>query len=83
MHTKRVWLLITLIAVVGAAFTLGACGGTVSSASSADVQFLSPNDFSRADYVGKNIPTHLTDRVRVLFEEVDGVDSVFLVRDCE
>jgi pyrimidine operon attenuation protein/uracil phosphoribosyltransferase len=37
----------------------------------------------RADYVGKNIPTHLTDRVRVLFEEVDGVDSVFLVRDCE
>jgi pyrimidine operon attenuation protein/uracil phosphoribosyltransferase len=37
----------------------------------------------RADYVGKNIPTHLTDRVRVLFEEVDGVDSVFLVRECE
>jgi pyrimidine operon attenuation protein/uracil phosphoribosyltransferase len=37
----------------------------------------------RADYVGKNIPTHLSDRVRVLFEEIDGVDSVFLVRDCE
>jgi pyrimidine operon attenuation protein/uracil phosphoribosyltransferase len=37
----------------------------------------------RADYVGKNIPTHLTDRVRVLFQEVDGVDSVFLVRECE
>jgi pyrimidine operon attenuation protein/uracil phosphoribosyltransferase len=37
----------------------------------------------RADYVGKNIPTHLSDRIRVLFEETDGVDSVFLVRDCE
>ncbi len=37
----------------------------------------------RADYVGKNIPTHLSDRVQVLFQEVDGVDSVFLVRDCE
>jgi pyrimidine operon attenuation protein/uracil phosphoribosyltransferase len=37
----------------------------------------------RADYVGKNIPTHLSDRIRVLFEEIDGVDSVFLVRDCE
>jgi pyrimidine operon attenuation protein / uracil phosphoribosyltransferase len=35
----------------------------------------------RADYVGKNIPTHLTDRVRVLLEEVDGVDAVFLVRE--
>jgi pyrimidine operon attenuation protein/uracil phosphoribosyltransferase len=35
----------------------------------------------RADYVGKNIPTHLTDRVRVLLQEVDGVDSVFVVRD--
>jgi len=37
----------------------------------------------RADYVGKNIPTHLTDRVHALFQEVDGVDSVFLVRDGE
>jgi pyrimidine operon attenuation protein/uracil phosphoribosyltransferase len=36
----------------------------------------------RADYVGKNIPTHATDRVRVLLQEVDGVDAVFLVRDC-
>jgi pyrimidine operon attenuation protein/uracil phosphoribosyltransferase len=35
----------------------------------------------RADYVGKNIPTHLSDRVRVLLQEVDGVDSVFVVRD--
>jgi pyrimidine operon attenuation protein/uracil phosphoribosyltransferase len=37
----------------------------------------------RADYVGKNIPTHLTDRVRVLLQEVDGVDAVFLVRECD
>jgi pyrimidine operon attenuation protein/uracil phosphoribosyltransferase len=37
----------------------------------------------RADYVGKNIPTHLTDRVRVLLKEVDGVDAVFLVRECD
>jgi pyrimidine operon attenuation protein / uracil phosphoribosyltransferase len=35
----------------------------------------------RADYVGKNIPTHATDRVRVLLQEVDGVDAVFLLRD--
>lgn len=35
----------------------------------------------RADYVGKNIPTHLSDRVRVLLQEVDGVDAVFLVRE--
>ena len=37
----------------------------------------------RADYVGKNIPTHLTDRVRVCLQEVDGVDAVFLVRECD
>jgi pyrimidine operon attenuation protein/uracil phosphoribosyltransferase len=37
----------------------------------------------RADFVGKNIPTHLSDRVQVLLQEVDGVDSVFLVRDGE
>jgi pyrimidine operon attenuation protein/uracil phosphoribosyltransferase len=35
----------------------------------------------RADYVGKNIPTHLTDRVCVLLQEVDGVDAVLLVRE--
>jgi pyrimidine operon attenuation protein/uracil phosphoribosyltransferase len=35
----------------------------------------------RADYVGKNIPTHASDRVRVLLQEVDRVDAVFLVRD--
>src|ERR1700716_690330 len=35
----------------------------------------------RADYVGKNVPTHMTDRVRVLLQEVDHVDAVFVVRD--
>jgi pyrimidine operon attenuation protein / uracil phosphoribosyltransferase len=30
----------------------------------------------RADYVGKNLPTALTERVHVLLEETDGEDSV-------
>ena len=30
----------------------------------------------RADYVGKNLPTSLTERVRVLLRETDGEDSV-------
>lgn len=30
----------------------------------------------RADYVGKNIPTGLTENVRVLLSEVDGIDEV-------
>ena len=33
----------------------------------------------RADYVGKNIPTRLSDRVRVCLEEVDGEDGVVLL----
>jgi cytochrome c biogenesis protein CcmG/thiol:disulfide interchange protein DsbE len=53
MHTKRLWLLVTLLSVVAAAAVLGACGGSGSSASSANVQFLSPGDFSVADYAGK------------------------------
>ena len=56
MHTNKVWPLVTLLAVVAAASALGACGGSASaasSASSADVQFLSPKDFSVADYGGK------------------------------
>ena len=53
MHTKRLWLLLTLLALIGAASALGACGGSGSSASSADVQFLSPAEFSVADYAGK------------------------------
>ncbi len=32
----------------------------------------------RADYVGKNIPTALTEKVRVLLTEVDGTDEVRL-----
>jgi len=52
MHTKRVWLLVTLLVAV-AASALGACGGSGSSAPSTDVQFLSPKDFSVAGYAGK------------------------------
>ena len=32
----------------------------------------------RADYVGKNIPTSLTETVHVLLEEIDGRDAVLL-----
>ncbi len=32
----------------------------------------------RADYVGKNIPTSLSESVRVLFSETDGTDAVLL-----
>jgi cytochrome c biogenesis protein CcmG/thiol:disulfide interchange protein DsbE len=53
MPTKRVWLLLTLLVVVGAASALGACGGSASAAPSADVQFLSPQELSVADYAGK------------------------------
>ncbi|MCX6372758.1 MAG: TlpA disulfide reductase family protein [Actinobacteria bacterium] len=56
MHTKRVWLLLMLLVAAGAATALGACGGSDSSsspASSADVEFVSPGDFSVADYAGK------------------------------
>lgn len=35
----------------------------------------------RADYVGKNIPTSLNEDVSVRLAEIDGVDSVELVRD--
>ena len=53
MPTRRVWLLLTLLAVVGAASALGACGGSGSAAPSADVEFIAPADFSVADYAGK------------------------------
>jgi pyrimidine operon attenuation protein/uracil phosphoribosyltransferase len=33
----------------------------------------------RADFVGKNIPTHLSDRVDVHLDEVDGLDEVIIV----
>jgi pyrimidine operon attenuation protein/uracil phosphoribosyltransferase len=32
----------------------------------------------RADYVGKNIPTALSEKVRVKLAEIDGVDEVQL-----
>jgi pyrimidine operon attenuation protein / uracil phosphoribosyltransferase len=34
----------------------------------------------RADYVGKNVPTALTERIKVRLTETDGVDEVVLVR---
>jgi pyrimidine operon attenuation protein/uracil phosphoribosyltransferase len=34
----------------------------------------------RADYVGKNVPTALSERIRVRLVETDGVDEVLLVR---
>lgn len=37
----------------------------------------------RPDYVGKNLPTALGERVRVELEEVDGVDRVVLERSAE
>ena len=37
----------------------------------------------RADYVGKNIPTSLGERVRVRLTETDGRDEVVLVREPE
>ena len=33
----------------------------------------------RADFVGKNLPTSLAERVRVSLEAIDGVDSVSIL----
>jgi pyrimidine operon attenuation protein/uracil phosphoribosyltransferase len=33
----------------------------------------------RPDYVGKNVPTSDSERIKVLIEEVDGVDQVVIV----
>jgi cytochrome c biogenesis protein CcmG, thiol:disulfide interchange protein DsbE len=55
MRTKRIWLLLTLLVAIGAAF-LGACGGSggaSSPASPVTVEFVSPQDFSVADHAGK------------------------------
>jgi len=52
-HRRRVWLLLAVLSVVAAATALGACGGSGSTAPSADVQFLSPRDFNAADFAGK------------------------------
>jgi pyrimidine operon attenuation protein/uracil phosphoribosyltransferase len=35
----------------------------------------------RADFVGKNIPTSLDEEVRVLMQEIDGEDGVYVVRE--
>ncbi|MEO3862320.1 bifunctional pyr operon transcriptional regulator/uracil phosphoribosyltransferase PyrR [Acrocarpospora sp. B8E8] len=37
----------------------------------------------RADYVGKNLPTAKSEKVRVFLEEIDGRDAVLLVREGE
>ena len=37
----------------------------------------------RADYVGKNVPTHLGEEVQVRLAEVDGRDEVVLVQEGE
>ena len=34
----------------------------------------------RPDYVGKNLPTALKERISVRLQEIDGVDEVVLVR---
>ena len=35
----------------------------------------------KADYVGKNIPTHEGEHVKVLLKEIDGDDKVYLIKD--
>ena len=50
MRATRVWLLAALLALVVSVPALGACG---SSTPSADVQFISPDEFSVADYAGR------------------------------
>ena len=35
----------------------------------------------RADYVGKNIPTHEGEHVKVLLKEIDGDDKVYLIKE--
>jgi pyrimidine operon attenuation protein/uracil phosphoribosyltransferase len=34
----------------------------------------------RADYVGKNVPTSRSERIKVRLKEIDGADEVVLVR---
>jgi cytochrome c biogenesis protein CcmG/thiol:disulfide interchange protein DsbE len=53
MRSRTLWFLVTILVVVVAASVLAACGGSNASASSAAVQFLSPQDFNVADYAGK------------------------------
>ena len=37
----------------------------------------------KADYVGKNIPTHEGEHVSVTLTEIDGLDNVVLMRERE
>jgi len=37
----------------------------------------------RADHVGKNLPTHLGESVRMKLTEIDGVDEIVLLREGE
>ena len=37
----------------------------------------------RADHVGKNLPTAMTESVKVLLTEVDGVDAVLLTEEVQ
>ena len=37
----------------------------------------------RADHVGKNLPTHRGESVRVRLSEIDGQDEIVLLRDAE
>tara|TARA_B100000029_G_scaffold502321_1_gene577383 strand:- start:1521 stop:2060 length:540 start_codon:yes stop_codon:yes gene_type:complete len=37
----------------------------------------------KANFIGKNIPTHEGEHVKVTFNETDGKDSVYLLRDQE
>ena len=37
----------------------------------------------RADFVGKNLPTQATERIRVRLDETDGVDEVVLIQSEE
>jgi pyrimidine operon attenuation protein/uracil phosphoribosyltransferase len=37
----------------------------------------------RADYVGKNVPTSMSERIRVRLREIDGVDAILLINQPE
>ncbi len=37
----------------------------------------------RADHVGKNLPTHRGESVRVRLSEIDGLDEIVLIREAE
>jgi thiol-disulfide isomerase/thioredoxin len=57
MRSNRVFVTVTVtvLVILGslAALALAACGGSDTSASTADIEFISPGDFKMADYAGK------------------------------